>query len=263
MNSTICAQCRQALRQRLRAPRGVPSNRLTQSANSSSGIVSVAGPWLSQQRQNHTSGQSNSDPDIRSAFSKPAWSVRSLLPSQSSPSSTSTSAAKKTEDEITSKTLHHLLRLSALPPPRDARGGGRAPDDAADAAPLRTLDPERRHDGRGAPRRDPRRDGAGPAGTDDRARDPAGGARERGRRGPQPPAKASARGARTAEEGGAEERGRGLGCACGRKRDGGEVLRGEERQGRGGSVRQDWRHDDIAGSQGHWVALELLAVQTS
>ncbi|KAK6825729.1 hypothetical protein PG987_013223 [Apiospora arundinis] len=117
MNSTICAQCRQALRQRLRAPRGVPSNRLTQSANSSSGIVSVAGPWLSQQRQNHTSGQSNSDPDIRSAFSKPAWSVRSLLPSQSSPSSTSTSAAKKTEDEITSKTLHHLLRLSALPPP--------------------------------------------------------------------------------------------------------------------------------------------------
>ncbi|KAK8039795.1 hypothetical protein PG993_008206 [Apiospora rasikravindrae] len=71
---------------------------------------------LPQTRQIHTT---NSDPDIRSVLSKPTWSVRSLLPHQD-PSSTTSSPAEKTKDdtdEITSKTLHHLLRLSALPPP--------------------------------------------------------------------------------------------------------------------------------------------------
>ncbi|KAF2169832.1 hypothetical protein M409DRAFT_64831 [Zasmidium cellare ATCC 36951] len=42
--------------------------------------------------------------------SKPSWSVSSLLPSKESKSQT---------PEITSKQLHHLLRLSALPPPKD------------------------------------------------------------------------------------------------------------------------------------------------
>ncbi|KAK2607317.1 hypothetical protein N8I77_006000 [Diaporthe amygdali] len=51
----------------------------------------------------HSSGQ----PDLNSIFANPTWSVRSLLPSLP-PSS----------EEITAATLHHLLRLSALPPPR-------------------------------------------------------------------------------------------------------------------------------------------------
>ncbi|KAK7948981.1 uncharacterized protein PG986_009867 [Apiospora aurea] len=116
MNSTICAQCRQAIRQRLRTP----SSRYTQSAKRANGIASVTRSWLPQIRQNHTN---SSDPGIRSVLSKPTWSVRSLLPHQdpSNPSSSATSPAEKTKDndadEITSKTLHHLLRLSALPPP--------------------------------------------------------------------------------------------------------------------------------------------------
>lgn len=50
--------------------------------------------------------QSPESPDLTSIFANPTWSVRSLLPS--SPLSA---------DEVTPATLHHLLRLSALPPP--------------------------------------------------------------------------------------------------------------------------------------------------
>ncbi|KAG6360165.1 hypothetical protein INS49_011221 [Diaporthe citri] len=50
--------------------------------------------------------QSPESPDLTSIFANPTWSVRSLLPS-SPPSA----------DEVTPATLHHLLRLSALPPP--------------------------------------------------------------------------------------------------------------------------------------------------
>lgn len=49
--------------------------------------------------------------DIDQLLSTPTWSVSSLLPSSDSSSST---------PEITSKQLHHLLRLSALPSPKDA-----------------------------------------------------------------------------------------------------------------------------------------------
>ena len=113
MRGTVCAHCRQALRQSLRAPRGAPSSRSTQPANS---FGSVTRPLVSQKRQNHTSSQGNTDPDIRSVLSNPAWSVRSLLPPQTS-SPTNPPPAEKIDDEITSKTLRHLLRLSALPPP--------------------------------------------------------------------------------------------------------------------------------------------------
>lgn len=48
------------------------------------------------------------DADIESILATPSWSVRSLLPDQTSqPSSPS----------VTPKQLHHLLRLSALPQP--------------------------------------------------------------------------------------------------------------------------------------------------
>ncbi|KAI1418238.1 hypothetical protein F5Y13DRAFT_150921 [Hypoxylon sp. FL1857] len=88
MNSTLCSQCRTALRQSLRAlrahqPRSIST---TASRRSSSEIKPIA--------------------DI---LSKPSWSVRSLLPSTES-----------NDTKITPKTLHHLLRLSALPPPSSA-----------------------------------------------------------------------------------------------------------------------------------------------
>ena len=51
------------------------------------------------------------DPRIVSLLAKPTWSVKSLLPqadSQSTPT-------------VTPRQLHHLLRLSALPQPKDAQ----------------------------------------------------------------------------------------------------------------------------------------------
>lgn len=47
--------------------------------------------------------------DVKALLSKPSWSVRSLLPSASDAPST----------EVTREQLRHLLRLSALPQPRD------------------------------------------------------------------------------------------------------------------------------------------------
>lgn len=49
--------------------------------------------------------------DVRKLLSTPTWSVASLLPSKAAPCGS---------PRISSKQLHHLLRLSALPPPRDA-----------------------------------------------------------------------------------------------------------------------------------------------
>lgn len=63
---------------------------------------------------------------VNQAFATPNWSVRSLLPSDISTSSSSTTTTK-----ITPETLNHLLRLSALPPP--AR-------EAEQAAMLSTLE---------------------------------------------------------------------------------------------------------------------------
>ncbi|KAI7359382.1 hypothetical protein KC320_g414 [Hortaea werneckii] len=47
--------------------------------------------------------------DVSELLAKPTWSVASLLPSKSEASSV---------PEISSNQLHHLLRLSALPPPK-------------------------------------------------------------------------------------------------------------------------------------------------
>ncbi|KAI9681314.1 MAG: hypothetical protein M1817_002597 [Caeruleum heppii] len=54
------------------------------------------------------SSSSSRDDTLDELLSTPSWSVRSLLPS-------SETAIKA--PEVTSKQLHHLLRLSALPPP--------------------------------------------------------------------------------------------------------------------------------------------------
>ncbi|KAH0558437.1 hypothetical protein GP486_004906 [Trichoglossum hirsutum] len=60
-------------------------------------------------RRNY-SDSSRRTTDISSILSKPSWSVQSLLPSRT-PAST----------RVTSEQLRHLLRLSALPPPRSLR----------------------------------------------------------------------------------------------------------------------------------------------
>jgi hypothetical protein len=62
-------------------------------------------------RNFHTTRPTDSKLDVNALLSTPTWSLDTLLPSTSSPSQTPT---------ITSKQLHHLLRLSALPPPKDA-----------------------------------------------------------------------------------------------------------------------------------------------
>ena len=49
--------------------------------------------------------------DVEALLSRPTWSVSSLLPPKDDSMRT---------PEISSKQLHHLLRLSALPPPKDA-----------------------------------------------------------------------------------------------------------------------------------------------
>ncbi|KFA66610.1 hypothetical protein S40285_03029 [Stachybotrys chlorohalonatus IBT 40285] len=52
--------------------------------------------------------RASSPPSIRDAFSKPSWSVRSLLSPDDAPPA----------ESITPQQLHHLLRLSALPLPK-------------------------------------------------------------------------------------------------------------------------------------------------
>lgn len=59
----------------------------------------------------HTTRPTRSKVDVDALLASPTWSLDTLLPSSSSANRTPT---------ITSKQLHHLLRLSALPPPKDA-----------------------------------------------------------------------------------------------------------------------------------------------
>ncbi|KAI1737095.1 hypothetical protein F4680DRAFT_220367 [Xylaria scruposa] len=94
MNSTICNNCRRALRRTLRASRATRHHQSTVAAS------------LSRPSRTPEPPIDTTTPDLASLLSQPTWSVRSLLPSSSQPNT------------ITSKTLHHLLRLSALPLPQ-------------------------------------------------------------------------------------------------------------------------------------------------
>lgn len=58
--------------------------------------------------------------DVEELLSKPTWSVASLLPK----------ASDSDTNEVSSKQLRHLLKLSALPPPKD---------DSEEAKMLKTL----------------------------------------------------------------------------------------------------------------------------
>lgn len=60
------------------------------------------------------SSQSSESPSFQKVFAAPTWSARALLPSSST---TSSNTSPSPQDTITPKTLHHLLRLSSLPPP--------------------------------------------------------------------------------------------------------------------------------------------------
>ncbi len=62
-------------------------------------------------RQN-TPSSSENHVDVEKLLATPTWSVASLLPPQDHVDATTS---------ITPKQLHHLLRLSALPPPKDER----------------------------------------------------------------------------------------------------------------------------------------------
>ncbi|KAI9750701.1 MAG: translation elongation factor Tu [Chaenotheca gracillima] len=68
----------------------------------------LAGNAIRQTRRAVSSESSSNPNEFEAALSTPSWSVRSLLP----PSTEATDAPS-----ITSKQLHHLLRLSALPAP--------------------------------------------------------------------------------------------------------------------------------------------------
>ncbi|KAI9884772.1 MAG: hypothetical protein M1823_003447 [Watsoniomyces obsoletus] len=62
------------------------------------------------QRFNSTIPSRGPSGDISKLLTSPSWSVRTLLPESSRSSNTSPS--------VSSKQLHHLFRLSALPPPK-------------------------------------------------------------------------------------------------------------------------------------------------
>ena len=75
--------------------------------------------WLTTARR-YASASTEQHVNVEELLSKPTWSVASLLPkvSESSP------------NEVSSKQLRHLLKLSALPPPKD---------DSEEAKMLKTL----------------------------------------------------------------------------------------------------------------------------
>ncbi|TGJ86783.1 hypothetical protein E0Z10_g1944 [Xylaria hypoxylon] len=99
MNSTICSHCRLSLRRAIRASR----------QQTRAGSTVPASLTRASRTQQHPDTTNSTTPDFASLLSQPTWSVRSLLPPNTSSSQATT---------ITPKTLHHLLRLSALPLPR-------------------------------------------------------------------------------------------------------------------------------------------------
>ncbi|KAK0100856.1 hypothetical protein ONS95_007303 [Cadophora gregata] len=84
MSNYICKGCQTAIRRGLRSSRPLSARKYSSEAAPKAPL------------------------DIAALLSKPTWSVRSLVPSDSTPPSA----------EITPQKLHHLLRLSALPLPK-------------------------------------------------------------------------------------------------------------------------------------------------
>lgn len=109
MNTTICTQCRAAMRRRF----GLVASQRTAKPSSlraqNRTLGSSARPTSSDL---HSSKPQ--DPTPREILAQPTWSVRSLLPPSASEGS---STAAQQDEEVTPSVLRHLLRLSALPPP--------------------------------------------------------------------------------------------------------------------------------------------------
>ncbi|KAI3327992.1 hypothetical protein HD806DRAFT_345112 [Xylariaceae sp. AK1471] len=101
-NATICSSCRLALRRTIRLRQ--------QKANKSTVTASLAPSSSPSSRTQPSSSTDTTTSDLASLLSQPTWSVRSLLPPSTSTPTQST--------PITPQTLHHLLRLSALPNPQ-------------------------------------------------------------------------------------------------------------------------------------------------
>ncbi|KAI1873680.1 uncharacterized protein JN550_002949 [Neoarthrinium moseri] len=119
--TAICTQCRTALRRRLQAGQWRPQQQPRRAHEGRRSVSSSAAtPDLPP------SPPSSTRPNPRDILSKPTWSVRSLLapnPAKGAASTTTGSPAAEPEadsDSITPQTLHHLLRLSALPPAASA-----------------------------------------------------------------------------------------------------------------------------------------------
>ncbi|KAI0101849.1 hypothetical protein GGR51DRAFT_305157 [Nemania sp. FL0031] len=111
MNSTICSHCRLSLRRTIRATR----TSRHQTAAQSTVPASLTRPSRTQTQLSDPLPSSSSSASLASLLSAPTWSVRSLLAPDAS---TSPSTPPTEAPTITPKTLHHLLRLSALPLPR-------------------------------------------------------------------------------------------------------------------------------------------------
>jgi len=75
--------------------------------------------WFTTTKR-YTSAVTEQHVNVDELLSKPTWSVASLLPK----------ASDSDSNELSSKQLRHLLKLSALPPPKD---------DTEEAKMLRTL----------------------------------------------------------------------------------------------------------------------------
>ncbi|KAI1366102.1 hypothetical protein F5Y08DRAFT_155590 [Xylaria arbuscula] len=130
MSTTIYPNCRNSLRRLLRS--SIQQQSQSQSQSQSHHYSTV--PSTLTRASKTPPSPALPTADIASLLSRPTWSVRSLLPQSastspspspppsSSPSSSSSPGkpSPETSTSITSKTLHHLLRLSALPLPRDA-----------------------------------------------------------------------------------------------------------------------------------------------
>ncbi|KAK5711128.1 hypothetical protein LTR15_012616 [Elasticomyces elasticus] len=99
------------LKQQLVSDRTVYRRRYTDHAGSAAASLYARTFVTSHRRQNSIERDTDGHIDLEKLLSKPTWSVASLLPPKDQ---------EATVSAVSSKQLHHLLRLSALPPPKDA-----------------------------------------------------------------------------------------------------------------------------------------------
>ncbi|GAP89020.1 putative a-agglutinin core protein AGA1 [Rosellinia necatrix] len=114
MNSTICPSCRQALRHTLRNQRR--SHQATASHSTAASTATLSRP--SRPQPPTPAPTTTSTSQLADLLQRPSWSVRTLLPPDNNPHPPSTTSTTTTTTIIPATTLHHLLRLSALPQPR-------------------------------------------------------------------------------------------------------------------------------------------------